>query len=268
MQVIIQPTTEHACKLTALIAARQIRAKPDAVLGLATGRTMEAVYTQLVRMHKEEGLDFAGCRSFNLTEFIGLPPTEPQSYRYYMNYHLFDRVNIDKKNTHLPDGMAEHPKVAAAEYERAIQAAGGVDLQLLSIGPEGHIGFNEHLASFASRTRPVLLPGNFVEQATSHFAGQAANVPKRAITMGIGTLLDARRILLLITGGSKAEIAAATIEGPISGMTSASALHFHPLVVVVLDEAAGAKLQEKNHYRWTWDHDPEWAEFRAALARR
>lgn len=269
MHVIIQPTTEHACRLTAMLMAHQIRGKPDATLGLSTGRTMEAVYLQLVRMHTDEGLDFAGIRTFNLTEFIGMPPTEPQSERYYMNYHLFDRVNIDKQNTHLPDGMADNPKLASKEYEQLITDRGGIDLQVLSIGPNGNIGFNELLASFASRTRPVQLANTVLEQTQSKFGGpQGTAVPKRAITMGIGTLLEARRILLLVTGGAKAEVAAATIEGPISGMVSATALHFHPLVVVVLDEAAASKLQEKTQYRWMWDHEPEWAEFRAALALR
>jgi glucosamine-6-phosphate deaminase len=233
------------------------------VLGLATGRTMEILYGKLVRMHREQGLDFSLCRTFNLDEYVGLPADSPHSYRYYMNEHLFSQVNIDLRNTHLPDGMAEDLAAECARYERRIASAGGIDLQLLGIGRTGHLGFNEPLSALRSRTRVKALSPVTLSQNEPLF-GDEAEMPRRAITMGVGTILDCRRCILLATGAEKADIVAKAIEGPLTGMISATALQLHPHCTVVVDEAAGGKLKEKEYYRWIFENEPEWEPFRRA----
>lgn len=157
MELVIQPDAECAAKLVASLIAKALREKPHLVLGLATGRTMERVYNILVRLHREEGLDFSLCRTFNLDEYIGLPPEHPGSYRYYMDLHLFNHINIDHRNTFLPDGMAADRNAACRHYEETIAEFGGIDLQLLGIGADGHIGFNESLSALRSRTRDKAL---------------------------------------------------------------------------------------------------------------
>jgi len=152
MEVIIQKDAASAVALVARLIARELRAKPNLVLGLATGRTMEAVYSELIRLHSEEKLDFSKCRTFNLDEYVGLAPDNKHSYRYFMNRHLFDHINIDKENTHIPDGMAQDLEEESRQYEMKIDRCGGIDLQLLGIGVDGHIGFNEPLSAFRSRT--------------------------------------------------------------------------------------------------------------------
>lgn len=262
MELVIQPDAERAAWLVAALIAKALRDKPSLVLGLATGRTMERVYGQLVRLHREEGLDFSQCRTFNLDEYIGLPPTHTGSYRYYMNHHLFDRINIDPRNTHLPDGMATDVKAACRHYEELIAGVGGIDLQLLGIGADGHIGFNEPLSALRSRTRDKALAPSTIAVNRTLFADHD-EMPKRAITMGVGTILDARSALLLVTGASKAEILAKAVEGPITAMVSASALQLHPQCRVVVDEPAAARLQGQDYYRWIFQTEPEWAEYRA-----
>lgn len=153
MEVIIRPTAEAAADLVARMIARELRANPHLVLGLATGRTMETVYSRLVRVHREEKLDFSLCRTFNLDEYVGLPGSDRHSYRHYMNHHLFLQVNIDLRNTHLPDGMAANLEGECERYERLISKFGGINLQLLGIGRTGHLGFNEPLSALRSRTR-------------------------------------------------------------------------------------------------------------------
>jgi len=261
MEVLIQPTPEAAARLTARIMADALRADPQIVLGLATGRTMEPVYRELVRMHHEEGLDFSLCRTFNLDEYVGLPSDHPQSYRRYMNENLFNHVNIDLRNTHLPDGMAQDLEAECAAYEAAIERAGGVDLLLLGIGRVGHIGFNEPLSPLLSRTRVTVLSPATIEQNAPLFP-DPSQMPRRALTMGVGTILDSRRCLLLATGEEKAEIIAKAVEGPITSMVSASALQLHPQCVVVTDEAAASRLQGKDYCRWIFENDPKWEPYR------
>ena len=254
MEVIIRPTTESAVKLTATIIADALRAKPNAVLGLATGRTMETVYGELGRMHRQEYLDFSLARSFNLDEYIGLGPDNKNSYRYYMNYHLFN-------NIHLPNGLAEDVEGEGDRYEQAIREAGGIDIQLLGIGRDGHIGFNEPLSSLASRTRAKSLTPETYEQNSPLF-DRPEDMPKRAFTMGVGTILDARNILMLVTGQEKAQILAAAVEGPVTSMISATALQLHPHAVVIVDEEAGAQLKGRKYYDWIFQNEPKWAAYR------
>lgn len=261
MQVVIRPTHQDAAELTARFIAHAIRNKPKIVLGLATGRTMESVYRRLVRMHKEENLDFSLVETFNLDEYIGLPPEHPQSYRHYMTRHLFSHVNIDRRNTHLPRGNAPDIDLECRRYEAAIRECGGIDLQLLGIGRSGHIGFNEPLSAMFSRTRAKALTPETIAQNSPLF-DHPEEMPRRAITMGVGTILESKECILLATGDEKAEVIAKAVEGPVSSMISASALQLHPCCHVVVDEAAASKLQNKDYYRWIFDNEPEWDPFR------
>jgi len=261
MEVIIQPTDEAAAALVARVVAHDLRANPHLVLGLATGKTMERVYRHLVRHHKEQHLDFSLCSTFNLDEYVGLFPSDPNSYRHYMDQRLFRQVNIDPRNAHLPNGMANNLEEECRHYEGLIQRFGGIDVQLLGIGRAGHIGFNEPLSALRSRTRVKALTPTTLKQNAATFGGED-KVPRRAITMGVGTIIEARRCLLLATGDSKAEVIAQAVEGPITSMVTASALQLHPRCTVVVDEAAAARLKETDYYRWIFDNEPEWEEYR------
>jgi glucosamine-6-phosphate deaminase len=243
MEIIIEADAHVAATNVGNIIARALRSKPGLVLGLATGRTMEAVYARLVRLHREEDLDFSSCRTFNLDEYIGLAGENEQSYRHYMNHHLFRHVNINLSNTHLPSGVAADLIKECDNYERMIAKAGGIDLQLLGIGQNGHLGFNEPLSAFRSRTRVKELSPMTRMQNASLFPNPDL-VPYQAITMGIGTILDCHRCILLATGSDKASVVAKAIEGPITSMIPATSLQLHPACTVVLDRAAGDQLTE------------------------
>jgi len=261
MEVIIQPGPEAAAEWAARIIAAALRARPKLVLGLATGCTVEPVYARLVQMHREARLDFSGCRTFNLDEYVGLSGSNPNSYRHYMDHHLFSKVNMGLHHTHLPDGMAADLNAECEKYERLIAEAGGIDLQLLGIGLAGHLGFNEPLSAFRSRTRVKVLSRLTLAQNAPLFS-KPDEMPRRAITMGVGTILDSRRCLLLATGADKAEMVAQAVEGPMTSMISATALQLHPRCVVVLDEAAAGRLKATDYYRWIFENEPEWEPFR------
>jgi glucosamine-6-phosphate deaminase len=260
VEVIIRPSASSAVDLTARLVARAIAETPNLVLGLATGRTMEKVYAELVRRHREEHLDFAKVRTFNLDEYIGLPADDEHSYHFYMQHHLFQHVNIRPENAHLPNGVATDIDAECARYEGAIAECGGIDLQVLGIGRSGHIGFNEPLSAMFSRTRAKALTPQTVEQNGPLF-GDPARMPRRAITMGVGTILDARRCLLLATGEEKAAIIAQAVEGPVTSMISGSALQLHPRCTVIVDEGAATQLQNQEYYRWIFENEPEWQEY-------
>ena len=257
MEVIVQPDADAAAGLAARLIAARVREKPDLVLGLATGRTMERVYDRLAAME----LDFSGCRSFNLDEYIGLPADDEHSYRHYMDERLFARVNISRANTHVPDGMAADLGAEAVRYEQLIREAGGIDLQLLGIGEAGHIGFNEPLSALMSRTREKALTPATRQQNAAMFGGDADRVPARALTMGVGTILDGGELLLLATGAAKAAVLAKAVEGPITAMISASALQLHPRCKVILDEAAASALTQRDYYEWVFRNEPEWESY-------
>ena len=258
MEVIVQSDAETAAMLAARLIADRVRAKPDLVLGLATGRTMERVYDRLAAMD----LDFSRCRTFNLDEYIGVPAENEHSYRHYMDKHLFSRINIARANTHVPDGMAADFGAEAARYERLIREVGGIDLQLLGIGDAGHIGFNEPLSALMSRTREKALTPTTREQNAAMFGGDAERVPARALTMGVGTILEARELLLLATGPAKAAVLAKAVEGPITAMISASALQLHPCCKVLVDDAAASALTQRDYYDWIFQNEPEWEPYR------
>lgn len=261
MEVIIRPDADAAADLVARIIARDLRSNPHLVLGLATGRTMESVYSRLVRMHREEALDFSLCTTFNLDEYVGLPTSDRHSYRHYMNHHLFLGVNLDLRNTHLPDGVASDLDAECHRYEQVIRRSNGIDLQLLGLGRAGHIGFNEPLSALHSRTR-VKAPAPLTLAQNAALFTNPAQMPRRAITMGVGTILESRRCVLLATGAQKADIIAKAVEGPITAMISATALQLHARCTVVIDEAAATKLQGADYYRWIFENEPEWESFR------
>lgn len=260
MEIIIQPTPEEGSLIAANLIARLVRERPACVLGLATGGTPLRTYRELVRMHREEGLDFSRVTTFNLDEYVGLPPEHPQSYHSFMWEHLFGRINIAPARVHIPNGQARDVSGECERYEAAMAAAGGIDLQLLGIGTEGHIGFNEKSSSLASRTRIKTLTSQ-TRQDNARFFGAAEAVPMHVITMGVGTIMEARRVLLLAFGEGKARAVAEAVEGPISAMNPASMLQMHRVAKAVLDEPAARELQLTDYYRWVYAHKPDWQRF-------
>lgn len=246
MKIIILGSASNAVARTAELIAQKIRSKPDAVLGLATGATMLPLYDALV-VHHQRGLSFAGVTSFNLDEYVGLPAPHPQSYRSYMNAALFDRVDINLALTHLPQGDAPDPEVEAMRYEALIAQSGGIDLQLLGIGRNGHIGFNEPTSSLASRTRVKTLTRETRDVNRDAF-GPGEDTPSFALTMGIANILEASECVLLATGKSKAKAVASAIEGPLAAICPASALQLHPKATFILDEDAAALLKLREYY--------------------
>ena len=242
MNVIIVPDKEAMGKRAAELIAEQMRAKPHFVLGLATGSTPLPLYQEFIRMNQAGDLDFSTVITFNLDEYVGLPPDHEQSYRCFMDANLFDHVNINKAATHVPDGMAEDPDAFCEAYEQMIADVGGVDYQVLGIGSNGHIAFNEPGSSLSSRTRVVNLTQATIE-ANSRFFERIEDVPTQAISMGIGTVLDAERIVLLAHGENKADAVAKALEGPVTASVPASALQLHDKVTWVIAADAAAKLQ-------------------------
>jgi glucosamine-6-phosphate deaminase len=246
MQVQTVDTYERLSDRAAEIVSAQIRGKPNSVIGFATGGTPGGLYKRLIREHRERGLDFSKIVSFNLDEYIGLGPDHSQSYHSYMWDHLFEHVNVNPSRMYIPDGLADDMEQYCRWYERRIDEYGGIDLQILGIGANGHIGFNEPGASLASRTHITKLAQKTIEDNARFFTDEE-DIPRRAITMGIGTIMDADKIILLASGKNKADAIRATLEGPVTAMVPASVLQMHPEVTVLLDtEAAGAL--EYNHH--------------------
>ena len=260
MEVIIQETANSGCLLGAKIIAKKIREKPDAVLGLATGRTPEKLYRELVRMHREDGLDFSQVTTFNLDEYVSLPPENDQSYRYFMNEHLFRHVNIDLAKTHVPAGNVADLHAECRDYEKRIQDAGGIDIQLLGLGRNGHIGFNEPTGSLRSRTWIKILSEQTLNDNAAVF-GDSESIPKHAVTMGIGTIMEARQILLLAFGPAKVRAVMEMIEGPLAAVCPGSALQEHLRSTIVLDEPSSAGLRFVDHYKWVDRNKLTWQRY-------
>ncbi|MFK7912239.1 MAG: glucosamine-6-phosphate deaminase [Akkermansiaceae bacterium] len=258
MEIIINNDAESGSSAAARVIARLVREKPNAVLGMATGSTPLKLYQELIRMHKDEGLDFSEVTTFNLDEYIGLPKEHDQSYHHFMWDNLFDHININPKRVHIPDGMTSDVLLTCANYEKAIIDAGGIDLQVLGIGSDGHVGFNEPTSSFASRTRIKTLTRQTVTDNARFFEGDESQVPRHCITMGIGTIMDARMNLMLAFGAGKTEAVAAMVEGPVTSMVPASILQHHPVAKIFIDEPAAKNLRLTDYYRWTYDGKPDW----------
>jgi glucosamine-6-phosphate deaminase len=249
MEVIIVHDYGEMSHVAAQIMRRQVIRKPDSVLGLATGTTPIGTYKELIRLYEQEGLDFSKVTTFNLDEYIGLPPAHPQSYHYFMHDQLFKHINVDRTRIFLPNGMAEDIDSHCLWYEEQIKRAGGIDMQLLGIGRDGHVAFNEPGSSLGSRTRLKSLTEETIAD-NSRFFDKREDVPGFAITMGVGTILQARDILILASGESKAAVCGKFIEGPVTAQVTASALQLHPHVIAVLDEAAAAQLKRRDYYEW------------------
>lgn len=244
IKVFIAKGYDELGRRAAEIIAGAIRNKPNLVLGLATGGTPLGCYRELVRMYKEGELDFSNVVTFNLDEYIGLSTTHPQSYRYFMDENLFHHVNIKIENTHVPNGLSDDHKRTCVEYEEAIKGVGGIDFQLLGIGVNGHIAFNEPGSTFNSRTRIVNLSERTIKD-NARFFKSIDEVPRQAISMGIETIMEARKIVLLASGAEKADAVAKSVKGPITTDVPASVLQRHPDCTFILDEEAASKLARK-----------------------
>jgi len=257
MEVIILPTAAEASEIAARLVARQIREKPASVLGLATGGTPCKLYELLARMHHSNGLDFSRVTSFNLDEYVGIDPTHPASYHRFMDENFFSKVNIPREKIHIPDGLTKDVPAHCAAYEQAIRDAGGIDLQILGLGSDGHLGFNEPGSSLVSRTRIKTLTARTRSDNERFFTG-GMEVPHHTITMGLGTIMESRICLLLAFGEGKARAVAASVEGPVTASVPGSLLQFHPRAKLLLDAEAASLLTRTEYYQWVYKNKPAW----------
>lgn len=249
MEIIIEASYEEMSKAAAKVVAGVLNAKPNAVLGMATGSTPLGLYKELVKMHQEEGLDFSQVTTFNLDEYVGLPVTHPQCYHYFMQENFFQHVNIPPQNIYIPSGTTDNYHAFCEWYEQRIEDCGGIDVQILGIGSDGHIAFNEPSSSLSSRTRLKTLAKSTIDD-NARFFDKREDVPIYAITMGVGTILEAQQLLLLATGKSKAAAVAEAVEGPVTSMITASALQLHEESMVFVDEEAAGELKMRDYYKW------------------
>ena len=255
MEVVILRDAGEVARAAADRIAAVVRRKPDAVLGLATGSSPTGIYAELAARVTAGELDMSGVSGFALDEYVGLPAGHPESYAAVLERSVARPLGL--RQLRVPDGGADDLEAAAADYEQAITDAGGVDLQLLGIGANGHIGFNEPTSSFASRTRiKTLTPRTRADNA--RFFDDPSQVPTHCITQGLGTILEARQLLLVAQGEHKAAAVAAAVEGPLAAVCPGSALQLHRRAFVLVDEAAAAELRLADYYRWTYAHKPAW----------
>lgn len=257
MEVIILPRNKETGVVAANAIEALVRAKPNAVLGLATGSSPLPIYDELARRHDEEGLNFGEVRGFALDEYVGLPVGHYESYREVIRREFTNRVDVDPANVHGPDGSAADIAAACHEYEEAIKAAGGVDLQILGVGTNGHVGFNEPGSSLASRTRIKTLADQ-TRQDNARFFDSIDQVPHHVVTQGLGTIMDARHLVLLASGEGKAEAIRELVEGPVTASCPGSVLQLHPHVTILVDEAAASKLANAETYRYAYNNKPTW----------
>jgi glucosamine-6-phosphate deaminase len=255
MKVIIQRDYEQMSRLAAHLVAEVLNTKPNAVLGMATGSTPLGLYQELVRLHQEEQLDFSRVTTFNLDEYVGLRVDHPQSYHYFMHEHFFQHVNIPRQNINIPSGTTSNYPAFCDWYEQRIRECGGIDLQILGIGSDGHIAFNEPTSSLSSRTRLKTLSKQTIDD-NARFFEQRDDVPVYAITMGVGTILDARKLVLVASGKTKARAVAQAVEGPLTSMVTASALQMHVDATVIVDDEAAAELTMRDYYDFIYAAQP------------
>lgn len=244
MNLIKAKDYEDMSKKAANLIMAQVTMKPDSVLGMATGSTPVGTYSQLIEYYSQGDLDFSRVRTVNLDEYRGLPRTDPQSYYYFMQEHLFSHINIAPGATFIPDGTNEDAAAVCDAYEETIRGLGGIDLQLLGLGNNGHIGFNEPAEVFEKETHCVDLAQSTIE-ANARFFASAADVPTQAYTMGIQTIMKAKKILVIVNGAGKADILNRAFYGPVTPAVPASVLQMHPDVTVIADETACGKLERK-----------------------
>ena len=241
MEIVVCKDYKTLGEKAATMFAAQVLEKPDSVLGFATGSSPLSTYAHMAKLCDEGVVDFSRASTYNLDEYFGMGPTEEQSYRKFMNDNLFTKINIKMENTHVLNGLTDDPDRECAEYEKAIDAAGGIDMQLLGIGHDGHIGFNEPCGEFPNNTHlETLIPMTL--EANARFFNSVDEVPKQALSMGIGTIMRARKIVMVVNGADKAETVRKMVYGPVTPELPASILQFHPNVTVFLDEPAASKL--------------------------
>ncbi len=256
MEIIIQETSQDAANAAASIIAKLLNDKPNAVLGLATGSTPLPLYQRLIELK----LDWSQVITFNLDEYIGLPRDHSQTYHTFMWENLFKHTNINPANVFIPDGNAADIPKFCADYEALIKSKGGIDIQVLGIGSDGHIGFNEPTSSLASRTRIKTLTQQTIKD-NARFFGSEEEIPHHVITMGIGTIMEARQNILLAFGENKAQAIAEAVEGPIQAVNPATILQMHPNAKFFLDTKAASLLKRKEYYNWVYSNKPEWQKF-------
>ena len=250
MQIVICNSAEAVAEQACEWVKAMVNQKPNAVLGLATGSTPIQLYQRLVAEYTKQALSFNKVTTFNLDEYHQIAPSNPQSYRSFMNEHLFDKVDIDSNKTHLPTcNASQNPRAQGLAYEQAIKQSGGIDLQILGIGANGHIGFNEPSSSLSSRTRIKTLTKQTLKDNSRLFKSDETQ-PDKAMTMGIATIMDARYVLLMATGKNKAQAVKSMVTGPVSAHCPASILQMHENAVVIIDEEAASELSEQEYFRW------------------
>ena len=257
MEVVIADEYTLA-ELAADAIERVLRTEAAPVIGLATGSSPLRIYDELTTRHKNEGLSFAHAKAFMLDEYVGIADDHPQRYRNVIDTEIASRVNFAEGAVHGPDGSADDLAAASADYERKMAEAGGIDVQILGIGTDGHVAFNEPGSSLASRTRVKSLTQQTRMDNARFFDGDVEQVPKLCLTQGMGTIMEAKHLVLVATGGNKAEAVHQMIEGPISAMWPATVLQMHQHVTVLLDEAAASRLQLGDYYRHAYENKPEW----------
>jgi len=258
MEVVIKSNSDRASLSAALLIKKLLgKASEGAVLGLATGSTPLKTYVELIKLNKEKLLSFKNITTFNLDEYVGLGATDPNSYHSYMKKNFFSKIDINPDRCHLPNGESKNIALECEDYEEKIKAAGGIDLQILGIGQDGHIGFNEPASSLSSRTRLKTLTEE-TRSANSKYFGSIKKVPKHVITMGLGTILEAKTCLLLAFGKEKALAVAEMIEGPLSASVPASILQLHPRCTAIIDDAAASLLKRKTYYEEVYAAKPDW----------
>lgn len=258
MEVVILPTSEDCAEIAATAIERLVHTKPSAVLGVATGSTPIPLYRRLIRgRHSDASLSYANVHAVLLDEYVGLGREHPQSYRATIRQELTDALGIPDHQVHAPDGTAEDLQHEGQRYEAQLAAVGGVDIQILGIGSDGHLAFNEPGSSLTSRTRLKTLTARTRED-NARFFGNVNDVPHHVLTQGLGTILEARHLILLASGTSKAQAVRDAVEGPLTAQCPASVLQWHPHVTVLLDRDAASLLSRAEYYRYTWAHKPAW----------
>jgi glucosamine-6-phosphate deaminase len=256
VEIVILPDPEAVARTAADIIEAQVRKGP-AVLGLATGSTPLGTYSELIRRHRDEGLSFKQAQAFTLDEYLGLPAEHPESYRSVIRREFADSVDFPEGSVHSLDGQAEDPAAEAARYEVRIAAAGGIDIQILGIGTDGHIGFNEPMSSLVSRTRIKTLTEQ-TRRDNARFFENPEDVPRHVLTQGLGTIREARHLVLIGLGSGKAPAIAAAVEGPLAAACPASALQLHPHTTVLVDADAASHLKHTEYYHYTHSQKPDW----------
>jgi glucosamine-6-phosphate deaminase len=258
MEIVIADSQQRAAEIAAGAVCRLLNSKQRPVLGLATGSSPLPIYRELIRRHQAGRVSFSHARAFLLDEYVGLAPDHPEAYRTFIERELVNQIDLPAEELNGPDGSGPELALAADRYEALIAEVGGIDLQLLGIGSDGHIGFNEPTSSFGSRTRLKTLTEDTRRDNARFFDGDVTQVPKHVLTQGIGTILEARHLILIATGESKAAPIAKAIEGPLAAMVPATALQLHPHATVILDEPAAADLGHGQYYRHAFDNKPDW----------